>query len=225
MDATARCFIPPHCPRSDCRYFASAVGWSWCRFGSFTRQCEPRVIPRFRCGHCRRTFSTQSFDPSYWLKRPRLQPEILERLLACSGYRQIARSLRCDPTTVMGQATRLGRHCLLLLCELKPRGAIREPLVIDGFESFAHSQYHPLHLNLAIGADSHFAYACTNAELRLKGSMTDLQRNRRGEREQRLGRPDPKAIELGIATLLKLAAPEPQPLTIRSDEHPAYPRA
>ena len=225
MDATARCFIPPHCPRTDCCYHASAVGWTWVRFGRYRRHCEPRVIQRFRCGHCRRTFSSQSFDPTYWLKRPELQLEIFGRLLGCSGYRQIARLLRCDPTTVMSQAARLGRHCLLLLHERRPRGPVLEPLVVDGFESFAHSQYHPLYLNLAVGADSHIVYAFTHSELRRKGTMTARQKLRRSELEQRLGRPDPKAIELGTAAVVKLAAPVPQPLTIRSDEHQAYPRA
>ncbi len=33
-----------------------------------------------------------------------------------------------------------------------PRGPLAEPVVADGFESFAHSQYHPLYLNLVVGA-------------------------------------------------------------------------
>ena len=34
----------------------------------------------------------------------------------------------------------------------RPRGALAEPLVVDGFESFAFSQFYPLHLQLAVGA-------------------------------------------------------------------------
>jgi transposase-like protein len=217
-------FIPPHCPRSRCRFHRCAEGWRWIRFGSYTRRCEPRIIPRFRCLHCRATFSSQTFSTTYYLKRPELLEAIAHRLLACSGYRQIAREARCDPTTVMGQAARLGRHALLLLRELKPKGPLTEPLVIDGFEGFAYSQYHPLHLNLAVGAGSHFTYAFTHARLRRKGTMTRAQKRRRAEVEQAHGRPDPKAIELGITDLVGIAAP-PQALTVRSDEHPAYPRA
>jgi hypothetical protein len=189
------------------------------------RQCEPRVIRRFRCGHCGHTFSTQSFSPSYWLKRPALLAAVFHRLLACSGYRQIAREAGCDPTTVMGQAARLGRHALLVLEERRPRGPLEEPLVIDGFESFAYSQYHPLHLNVGVGAESHYAYAFTHSPLRRKGRMTRQQRRRRAELEARHGRPDPKAVERGVETLLRLAARAPQALVVRSDEHPAYPRA
>jgi transposase-like protein len=225
MSHSDRPFIPPHCPRSYCRYHDSAVGWRWIRHGSFTRQCTPRVIARFRCVHCRATFSTQTFSTTYYLKRPALLEPIAHRLLACSGYRQIAREARCAPTTVMGQAARLGRHALLLLHAHRPTTPLTEPLVIDGFESFAYSQYHPLHLNLAVGAQSHFIYAFTLAPLRRKGSMTRRQSARRLELEHLHGRPDPKAIEHAMADALRIAVPQPQPVTVRSDEHPAYPRA
>jgi transposase-like protein len=224
MTRSLAAFIPPHCPRSHCRYHRCADGWRWIRFGHYTRQCEPRSIPRYRCLHCRATFSSQTFSTTYYLKRPDLLQPIAHRLLACSGYRQIAREARCAPTSVMGQAARLGRHALLLLHELRPAGPLGEPLVIDGFESFAYSQYHPLHLNHAVGADSHFTYGFTFARLRRKGTMTPAQRRRRAGLEATHGRPDPKAIEQSVAELIRISA-APQPLTLRSDEHPAYPRA
>jgi len=218
-------FVPPFCPRSDCRFHTSPIGWRWVRYGHYTREASPRRIPRFRCVHCRRTFSTQTFSTTYYLKRPHLLEPIAYRLLACSGYRQIAREARCAHTTVMGQAARLGRHALLFLTRHRPPGPVLEPVVIDGFEGFAYSQYHPLHLNVVVGAESHFDYGFTHSPLRRKGTMTTRQRARRAELEAEFGRPDPKAVELGMASVLKLAAPEPQLLTVRSDEHPAYPRA
>jgi len=225
MTPNQDCFVPPHCPRSHCRFHGSPVGWRWIRHGSFSRQCEPRRIPRFRCCHCRATFSTQTFSTTYSLNRPEPLEPIAHRLLASSGYRQIAREARCAPPTVMGLAARLGRHALLLLHAHRLQGAIQEPIVIDGFESFAFSQYHPLHLNVAVGAHSHFVYGFTFAALRRKGRMTLKQRHRRSQLEHLHGRPDPKALEHSVADLVRLAVPHPQPVTIRSDEHPAYPRA
>ena len=102
---------------------------------------------------------------------------------------------------------------------------LSEPLVIDGFETFEFSQNHPVHFNLAVGAHSHFLYAFTDSELRRKGRMTPYQRKRRAELEARYGRPDPKSVEKQIAELLRLVVRSPQELEVRSDEHPAYPRA
>jgi len=218
-------FVPPCCPRSDCAYHRPGPGWRWVRHGSFTRLASPRRIPRFRCVHCRHTFSAQSFRADYWLKRPDVLQATAFRLLACSGYRQIAREARCSPTTVMRQVGRLGRQALLFLEAHRPRGPLREPLVVDGFESFAHSQYHPLYLNLVVGAESHYIHAFTHTELRRKGRMTAAQRRRRAQLEARFGRPDPRGIEDGTWAALRLAAREPQALVVRSDEHTDYPRA
>ena len=129
------------------------------------------------------------------------------------------------PTTVLGQVERLGRHCLLFHERHRPKGPLAEPLVVDGFESFEYSQYHPLHFHTAVGAHSQFFHAFTDSELRRKGRMTDLQKKRRAELEAQRGRPDPRSIELEMAALLALVVPEKSTAEIRSDEHPAYPRA
>ena len=218
-------FRPPFCPNPACDYHSTSRGWRYVRWGSYTRTCpRVRTIARFRCSHCRRTFSRQTFQTTYWLRRPELQATICERLLSGSGLRQIARFLHCSPTTVMTHTARLGRHAMLLLETHRPRQP-REPIVIDGFESFAFSQYYPLHLNLAVGADSHFVYALTESELRRKGRMTRAQKTKRELEEATVGRPDPRSIEKGTASLLEWVLPEDSEATVYSDEHPAYPRA
>lgn len=218
-------FVPPFCPRPACPFHTCSDGWRWTRHGVYRRQCEPRCIPRFRCSHCRHTFSAQTFSTSYWLKRPELLPAVFHRQLACSGYRQMSREMGCDPTTAQRQSERLGRHALLYLYENRPRGPLVEPLVFDGLETFEYSQYHPVYLNLAVGAESHYFYAFTESELRRKGRMTAAQKRRRSRLEALQGRPDPRAIEKGTAMLLRLAVPEPQAVVLRSDEHEDYPRA
>ena len=185
-------FIPPHCPRSHCRFHRCADGWRWIRFGAYSRRCEPRRIPRFRCGHCRATFSSQTFSTTYYLKRPELLEPIAHRLLACSGYRQIAREARCNPTTVMGQAARLGRHALLCLHELKPKD--RWP---SRWSSTASSRSPTASTTRSTSTTpsaptSHFTYAFTFARLRRKGTMTPAQKNRRARLEATARPPRPQ---------------------------------
>ncbi len=55
--------------------------------------------------------------------------------------------------------------------------------------------------------------------------MTPEQRVYREQNELQFGRPDPKAVERGMESLIRLVAPLAQGLVIRSDEHPAYKRA
>lgn len=216
---------PPFCPNPACDFHRDPRGWRFTKKGFFTRQAAPHRIRRYRCSHCGRNFSSQTFSPTYWLRRPDLLPVVFHGLLGCSGFRQIAREQGVSPTTVLRQAARLGRHCLLFHERGRPRGIPREPLVADGFETFEHSQYHPVHFHLAVGAGSHFAYGFTDSELRRKGRMTARQRRRRVELETRHGRPDPKSIEREMAELLAILLPAGSEAVLHSDDHRAYPRA
>lgn len=225
MPLSSNRFSPPFCPNPLCTFHTNSQGWRFRRIGFYLRQAAPQRIQRYRCSRCRRAFSSQTFSTTYWLRRPDLPRQIFGRLVACSGYRQIARDLGISPTTVLRQAERLGRHCLLFHERLRPKAGPKEALAVDGFETFEFSQYTPVHFNLGVGASSHFVYGFTDAELRRKGRMTARQRMRREELEARFGRPDPRAIEREMAALVELVAPGNAPLTLRCDKHPDYPRA
>ena len=217
---------PPFCPNPHCIFHRSdRPRWRYVRTGFFTRQCPPRRIQRYRCLHCARHFSAQTFSASYWLKRPELQGPLFHRLLGCSAFRQIAREFEISPTTVLTHSARLGRHCLLFHELHRPRGALPEPLALDSFVSFEYSQYWPTAFHLAAGTQSHFFYGFTDSELRRSGRMTRAQRRRRSRLEERLGRPDPRSVEREVAGLLALVAPQPQALELHTDEHQDYPRA
>jgi hypothetical protein len=126
---------------------------------------------------------------------------------------------------VLRQVERLGRHCLLFHERLRPKQALGEPLVVDGFESFEFSQYTPVHFHTAVGAASHYVYGFTDSELRRKGRMTKRQQQRRAQLELRFGRPDPRSIEREMAALVEVVVPAGTAVAIHSDDHPAYPRA
>jgi hypothetical protein len=185
----------------------------------------PGRIQRWRCLDCGRYFSSQTFRTDYWLKKPQLQLPLFMRLVSCSCARQIAREFRVSPETVLRQTARIGRHSMLFHHQYRPQGHLREPLVVDGIESFEFSQYTPVHFHLAVGSRSHYMYGFTDSELRRKGRMTSAQKRRRAELEAKFGRPDPKSIEKEFASLLEMQAPAPQNIRIHTDEHPAYPRA
>jgi transposase-like protein len=218
-------FKPPFCPRPTCPFHTNPQGWRYKKTGFHHRLSHPQSVQRFLCLHCRRSFSTQTFSTTYWLKRPDLLKTLFHRTLQCSAYRQVARELDVDPTTVQRQVERLGRHCLLFQELHRPKETPRETLVLDGFESFEFSQYYPCHFHVAAGAETHFFYAFTDSELRRKGRMTRAQKIRRDKLEFESGRPDPKSIEKEVAELVKLVVRGPGQLRVQSDEHRAYPRA
>ena len=181
-------------------------------------------MQRYLCHHCGRNFSSQTFSTSYWLRHTGLLEPLFHRLVGGSCLRQISRELGVAHSTVQRQTERLGRHCLLFHEQRRPRGAPQEPLVLDGFRTFEHSQYWPFDLNLLVGV-SHYVYGFNEAELRRSGSMRPSQRLKRSHLEKRYGRPDPQATRKSVQELVGRIVPPGASATIRSDEHPSYPRA
>jgi hypothetical protein len=141
------------------------------------------------------------------------------------GNRQIARSLACSPSTVAHHIARLGRHCLLFQARELDRVTVTGEVVIDGFETFELSQYFPFHHNVAVEVDTGYFLYHTDSALRRKGRMTAHQKRRRVELEERYGRPDPREVETGIGELLATITQGSAAVTVRSDDHKAYPRA
>jgi len=228
MKTHHRKFRPPFCPNPHCRHHRAPSGRFWVHAGVFHRKARPHVIRRFRCKTCRRWFSTQTFDTTYWLKRPELQRAIWLRSVECVAHRQAARGLGVVHSTVQHQVERLGRHALLFQASRQPAELPAEALVLDGFRTFEHSQYWPHDVNILVGHRSHYLHGFTDAELRRSGRMTPAQKAKRERLEARFGRPDPKATERAVETLLRDALqrlPEGRPQTLWSDRHGAYPLA
>jgi hypothetical protein len=146
-------------------------------------------------------------------------------VVGCMANRQIARALGCSPSTVAHQISRLGRHCLLFQARELTRVVARGEVVIDGFETFELSQYFPFHHNVAVEVDTGYFLFHTDSALRRKGRMTERQKKRRVELERCYGRPNPKEVEIGTRELLETISRGGAGMTVRSDEHTAYPRA
>jgi transposase-like protein len=215
---------PPHCPNPHCTSRTTSITWRFKKKGFYERDRKPHRIQRYRCQHCGRNFSSQTFSTTYWLRRDDLFEALLLRLVACSGLRQIAREFGVSHTTVRRLTERLGRHCLLFHEKHRPKTAPTEPLVLDGFQTFEHSQYWPMDLNLVIGT-SHFVYGMNDAELRRSGAMRPAQAVKRAILEKKYGRPDPRATQNSVRRLLGHVIPEGAHVVLRSDKHDAYPRA
>jgi transposase-like protein len=218
-----RPFVPPHCPNPACDSHGASQPWRYKRKGFYARLRGPRRVQRYACQHCRRSFSSQTFSTTYWLRRPDLQRPLFWRLLGCSALRQIAREMGVAPSTLQRQAERLGRHGLLFHERHRPERP-REPLVLDGLRSFESGQYWPFDLNLLVGV-SHYVYGLGEAELRRSGTHTPGQRRKRTLLEMRHGRPDPRATERSVRELVARVVPVGAEVELASDEHQAYPRA
>ncbi len=215
---------PSFCPNPDCDSRAAPGPWRFKKKGFYERLHPPYRVQRYRCSACGRNFSSQTLSITYWLRYTDLLIPLFHRLVGSSCFRQISREFGVTHSTLQHQAERLGRHCLLFHEQLRPQHPPAEPLVLDGFRTFEHSQYWPFDLNLLVGP-SHYVYGIGEAELRRSGTMRPAQRRKRTTLEKEHGSPDPQATRKSVEELLARTLPEGAATTIRSDEHKAYPRA
>ncbi len=218
-------FTPPHCPSPDCLFHLNPTGWRFKRAGFFLRKTRPLQIQRYRCSHCKRAFSSQTFSPTYWLRRPDLLEPVFRAEVAGSGHRQIARQYGVVHATIQRLADRLGRHCLLLHETFRKTARAKlgnEPVVMDGLGTFAGGQYWPLELTGIVGTRSYYSHDFVVTERRRGGTMTDLQKKRMAAYEEKLGRPDPKALTRDIQDLLRTNLPANVRIELRTDEKSEY---
>jgi transposase-like protein len=216
-------FVAPFCPNERCVSHADAGPWRYRKKGFFVRPGDGARIQRYLCSRCGRSFSPRTFSATYWLRHRGLLETLFFRLRGGMGLRPMAQELGLAPSTLQRQAERLGRHCLLLHEELRPRRP-SEPVVLDGFRTFEAGQYWPFDLNLVVGV-SHFVYGFNDAELRRSGTMTRRQRRRREALERAWGRPDPQATRRAVTELVGRLVPEGGAVELRSDAHTSYPPA
>jgi hypothetical protein len=106
---------------------------------------------------------------------------------------------------------------------------LTEPLVLDGFESFAYSQYYPNNLNLLVTSDSQFVLGMTGTVLRRKGRMREDQKKKRSELEKEYRAPS-NGILSSSKTLFRYGchlsfASMKLPIEFRTDEKIEYSRA
>ncbi|MEZ4282979.1 MAG: hypothetical protein R3F21_25565, partial [Myxococcota bacterium] len=127
--------------------------------------------------------------------------------------------------TIQRLVDRLGRHCLLLHETFRKKAQAhlsKEPVVMDGLGTFAGGQYWPLELTGLIGAATYYSHDFVVTERRRGGTMTELQKKRRAAYEEKLGRPDPKALTRDVLELLRTNLPTEGPIELRTDEKSEY---
>ena len=188
-------FRPRHCPWPGCpAHLDRGAPTRFPRAGWYRRKAAPRRIPRFRCPACGRTFSSQSFSPTRFMKRPELLVPAARLLVNGCADRHVRRALPPNPrfapqpnvaaaaSTLSRLVPRLAREAALLLAELEARAAERglgipEPLALDDFETFAQAQLLQVAVPTAVGRDTAYVYQLDQAPHRRGGRRSPAQRD------------------------------------------------
>ncbi len=217
---------PPFCPRPGCVHHLSPVEQSWFERDGHHETRAFGSVPRFRCKACGRNFSTQTFRVDYYAKKVVDYREFEELLASSMSGRALGRHFGLSPDSVQNRVDRLSRQALAVHSHLRAFADPREPVAIDGFQSFDRSQFFPNNITISVAGDSRFLLEATHATLRRSGSMTTDQKAKRAAHDRAVAY-EASAIERSFAELLdQLARDRPprkdQPLVLVTDLKKEY---
>lgn len=227
-----RDFVPPFCPYPECADHLLPEG-TYTRFerrGFRKNARKPGLERRYRCKACGHWFSSSSFFIDYWTKIPGLEAAMYRQLCEGSGLRQVSRCIGIPHTTLYYRQHKARRKVLLLDERAKQelRQSFREPLGLDALRTYAGSKYEPDDVHTLIGCESHYWIEIGGVPLRRSGSMSEMQKAIREERDEDLGKPDPKIVKKVLARMMAAAdsvTPPSVVLELRTDEQVDYERA
>ncbi len=223
-------FKPPCCPRSDCPSAAPA-GPPFrfrCR-GRFVRLCDRRIVRRFHCHACRKSFSVQTFRLDYRLHRPEITHLIFDAFVSKITQRQAARTIGCARHTVRRRLLLLARHTAEFqeraLERAASRGVLQDTFQLDELETFERDRrLRPVTFPVLIHRESRFVVHVESAALPSRGGLRprDLARKREMERVEGVRRSGSRAavkrcFERLAETLGRGACP-----VIETDSKPSY---
>jgi hypothetical protein len=123
---------------------------------------------------------------------------------------------------------KLSQQSILRHSQLSDHLKIEEPIVFDGLENFAESQYNPNNINQAIGKNSYFIYDFSYAPMNRKGTMSPRQHGINLSLEKNKGRHETSAIRKSTADILRRLFERKSPgksFVLYSDKHFQYRKA
>jgi len=227
----------PHCPNSSCKHNQEPLkeeSWFY-RHGKYKTKIMG-LVSRYQCKECKTTFSIRTFHIDYYTKLKVDYSKIFNYLVTTSGSGSICRMEGISDAVLLNRIERLSRMFLgihSMFRELVIQQYPETKYVLDGFESFSHSQYHPNNINLLVGSSKEYIYEMGLSILKRKGTMTDEQRNIRDAMEEK-HETNPQETQLSVGSLLRdiLIALQQQnseaktsinKIHLTTDMHPSYP--
>ena len=186
-------------------------------------------VQRYRCQHCGRTFSDQTFSIDYYTKKTLDYASLFHMTVSGECVSAAARRLGCSFASAQNRIDRMARNFLAMHQSLEGHRPLGEDLVADGFESFDVSQYFPSHVSLLVGKDTQQIYSYDHFTTRRKRRMTERQKLMRAALDLAwkplhgsLSRSFARAMQVISLKWDKRSMPS---LSLLTDEHPAYPGA
>ena len=219
-------FFPPRCPNSDCAMHRSPTARFVNRCGTYRPQCRAHVVHRFRCRHCGKTFSRQTFRADYRDHKPDRNARVVELLCSGIGLRQTARVVGMTARNTAMKFRKIARHCRHLNANLQQDLPPGSSLQFDELETYeTRRNTRPLTLPILLERQSRCILAARSAPIRASGKKTPKRAQAIRDDAERFGR-RPSRSRAAVRNALRKGASLCRGLSsivLETDEKSTYP--
>ncbi len=172
------------CTNPNCKKFNDNSGSrSWITyFGFYRRRCDSKLVQRFRCMVCGKTFSNQTFNPNFGQHKPRINNMVRMALCSKTSHRRIAKNLHLNRKTVVRKFIYLAGVARLNQQHRLAKLSGVDLIQIDEMETFEHSKCKPLSVALAVVPGSRIILGARASEMPAKGPLAAISRKKYGLR-------------------------------------------
>ena len=207
------------CTNIQCKKFGdNSIRRDWItHFGFYRRRCDSKLVQRFRCKSCGKTFSNQTFNHTYRQHKPEINSLIRTTLCSKMSLRRIAKGLKINRKTVVRKFKHLAHVARLNQEHRLAKLEMINFIQMDEMETFEHSKCKPLSIALAVIPGKRIILGAKASEMPAKGPLAAISRKKYGPR-----RDDRKREFQAVLDIVK-------PLTSKdlwlvSDKKSAYPK-
>lgn len=184
--------------------------------GHYIRTSDGKIIRRFYCKHCRKSFSTQTYSHDYRLRRRNIDQQVFRSLCYCVSQRGIAALHGVSRGFVARRVIRFAKVARRNLRLEQLSAGPRTDIVFDEMESFEHTKCKPLTIPLAVEEKTRKILYIGVAPIPAKGLLAKIARKKYGPRKCRRA----KALNEMFAALKGCCV---STVSAKSDQSPHYP--
>ena len=196
------------CPNTECLKLKESV-----KKGSYRRKSDSKVIPRFFCPSCKKTFSTATFSNAFGQHKRRLNPLVYKLLCSGVSQRRIAILLTCNLKTVARKLIYLART-KSFTSEID-MNQITE-VQFDEMEAWDHPKLRPVSILLFVEKHSRKILEIKVSRMSAKGLLKEKSIKKYGKiKDQRY-----LTFKDSFKNLTKML---PEKIIFESDQAPRYP--
>lgn len=139
----------------ECQYCSPEVEWTSdrpkiVRYGSYQRRSDSRIVQRFRCRSCKRSFSRATTDPKCWQKKRRVNTPLLRFLCSNGSQKRAAKLFGINRKTVARKLLYLSRRARQHLDQYNRSLPPAAEIEFDDLETFENSKWKPLAVSIAV---------------------------------------------------------------------------